>query len=291
MLSPGHRDRPRRSRHPRSGSPIPRLSAWPRRGGPTEERHFGADGDSGAYTEEVPATAAGKTATGDLRPARLRRAGPAPGDPLGPRQLREDRRGFVTVTPWIVNRPVPLWQSVAGSRDLAWFGDLLTHVEATSCIDENRVFVAGYSNGAFMASLIACHYSSRVAAVAPVAGIQTDSPCRSKRPVPVVAFHGTSDPLVHYNGTPSKTAETLPSPNGTGTITAQEAKVFGTRGIFAKGPSIPRGGGRMGPAQRLLVRGGDHPDRPRRQPSGLGVPAPGRRGAVPHPRWRSHLAG
>jgi polyhydroxybutyrate depolymerase len=200
---------------------------------------FGADRDSGAYTEEVPATAAGKPlpVIFDLH---------AYGEP-GQLQVTLSGlgsygrvHGFVTITPWIMNRPVPLWQSVAGSRDLAWFGDLLTHVEATSCIDENRVFVAGYSNGAFMASLIACHYSSRVAAVAPVAGIQADSPCRSKRPVPVVAFHGTSDPLVHYSGTPSKTAETLPSPNGTGTITAQEAKVFGTRGIFAKGPSIPQ---------------------------------------------------
>jgi polyhydroxybutyrate depolymerase len=148
-------------------------------------------------------------------------------------------QGFMTVTPWIVGRPVPLWHSLPGSRDLAWFGDLLSHIEATACIDENRVFVAGYSNGAFMASLIACRYSSRVAAVAPVAGIQAEVPCKSSRPVPVVAFHGTADPLVHYDGTPSKAAANLPAPDGTGRLTAQEARQFGTRGIFARGPSIP----------------------------------------------------
>jgi polyhydroxybutyrate depolymerase len=200
---------------------------------------FSADGDDGAYTEEVPPVASEK------RPQPVivdLHAYEEPGQlqvTLSGLGNYGKTQGFVTVTPWIVNRPVPLWQSFAGSRDMAWFGDLLTHVEATSCVDENRVFVTGYSNGAFMASRIACQYSSRVAAVAPVAGIQATSPCRTKRPVPVVAFHGTADPLVHYDGTPSKTAARLPSPDGTGIITSQEAKVFGTRGIFAKGPTIP----------------------------------------------------
>ncbi|HEV3280743.1 MAG TPA: hypothetical protein VG032_03975 [Acidimicrobiales bacterium] len=219
--------------HPSPGC-LHGLDATDQQGTP-----FSADGDNGAYTEEAPVTAVAarpRPLVVDLHayqePGQLQVALSG----LGPYGKTE---GFITVTPWIVNRPVPLWQSLAGSRDLAWIGDFLTHVEATSCVDENRVFVTGYSNGAFMASLIACHYSSRVAAVAPVAGIQADSPCRSKRPVPVVAFHGTADPLVHYNGTPSKTAEGLPSPDGTGTITKQEAKVFGTKGIFAKGPSIP----------------------------------------------------
>lgn len=124
--------------------------------------------------------------------------------------------GFVTITPWIDNQRIPQWLSSVGSKDMSWFGGLLTHVEVTTCVDENRVYVTGDSNGAFMASAVACRYSSRVAAVAPVAGIQAVSPCRTTRPVPVVAFHGTADPLVHYNGTPSKAAEDLPAPNGSG---------------------------------------------------------------------------
>lgn len=148
-------------------------------------------------------------------------------------------QGFTTVTPWITGQPVPLWHSVPGSPDLAWFGALLSHLETVSCVDEHRVFVTGYSNGAFFTSLIACRYASRVAAVAAVSGIQAESPCRASRPVPVVAFHGTADPLVHYDGSPSKVASSLPAPDGTGTITTTEAKLFGTRGIFTKGPPIP----------------------------------------------------
>jgi len=124
--------------------------------------------------------------------------------------------GFVTITPWIDNQRIPQWLSSVGSKDMSWFGGLLTHVEVTTCVDENRVYVTGDSNGAFMASAVACRYSSRVAAVAPVAGIQAVSLCRTTRPVPVVAFHGTADPLVHYNGTPSKAVEDLPAPNGSG---------------------------------------------------------------------------
>jgi polyhydroxybutyrate depolymerase len=201
---------------------------------------FSADGDNGAYTEEAPP---GVTA-GNPQPLVVDlHAYQEPGQlqvTLSGLGTYGKTQGFVTVTPWIVNQRVPLWHSVAGSMDLAWLGDLLTHIESTSCVDENRVFVTGYSNGAFMASLIACHYSSRVAAVAPVAGIQTDAPCKSVRPVPVVAFHGTADPIIHYDGTPSKAAESLPSPDGAGRITRQQAKVFGTVGIFVKGPSIPQ---------------------------------------------------
>jgi polyhydroxybutyrate depolymerase len=198
---------------------------------------LGADGEEGAYTVQAPASGGGpRPVIFDLH---------AYGEP-GPLQVTlsglgsyGQTRGFVTVTPWIEAQPQPSWHSYVGSQDLAWFGSLVTDVEADSCIDENRVFVAGYSNGAFMASAVACQYSGRVAAVAAVAGIQAESPCKTKRPVPVVAFHGMADPLVHYDGTPSRAAEELPAPNGRGRITSQQAREFGTRGIFSKGPSIP----------------------------------------------------
>jgi polyhydroxybutyrate depolymerase len=90
-----------------------------------------------------------------------------------------------------------------------------------------------------MASAIACQYSARVAAVAPVAGIDALAHCPTTRPVPVVAFHGTADPLIHYDGTPSTVAQNLPAPDGSNKTAGQEAKQFGDKGIFRKGPSIP----------------------------------------------------
>jgi polyhydroxybutyrate depolymerase len=147
--------------------------------------------------------------------------------------------GFVTITPWIDNQPVPRWLATVGSEDMTWFGDLLTHVETTTCVDEHRVFVTGISNGAAMASAVACQFSSRVAAVATVSGIQADAPCKATRPVPVVAFHGTADPVLHYDGTPSKGAAALLGLSGSGTLTAQQAKLLGLQGALTQGPTIP----------------------------------------------------
>jgi polyhydroxybutyrate depolymerase len=202
--------------------------------------NFDADNNNGSYAEQVPTTAV----SGKALPVIFDfHAYQEPGQfqvTLSGLGAYGQTHGFVTITPWIDGQHIPQWLSSVGSRDMDWFGRLLTHVEATACVDENRVFVTGYSNGAFMSSAVACQYSSRVAAVAPVAGIQADSPCKMTRPVPVVAFHGTADPLVHYNGTPSKEAEDLPAPNGSGETEAQEAKQFGAKGVFKKGRSIPQ---------------------------------------------------
>ncbi len=68
------------------------------------------------------------------------------------------------------------------------------------CLDRNRVFATGFSGGARMASQLACDASNVFAAVAPVSGLRFPSPCQSSRPVPVVAFHGTADPVDPYLG-------------------------------------------------------------------------------------------
>ena len=50
-----------------------------------------------------------------------------------------------------------------------------------------------------MSSLLACTLSDRITAVAPVAGVEFYDLCGG-RPVPVIAFHGTADPIVTYEG-------------------------------------------------------------------------------------------
>jgi polyhydroxybutyrate depolymerase len=47
---------------------------------------------------------------------------------------------------------------------------------------------------------LACEASDIFAAVAPVAGSNVFSPCIPKRPVPILAFHGTGDQIVPFNG-------------------------------------------------------------------------------------------
>jgi polyhydroxybutyrate depolymerase len=125
--------------------------------------------------------------------------------------------GFVTVAPGI-ERPVPRWDSNVGSGDVGFLAELLDHIGATVCVDTNRIYVAGLSNGAFMTSVIACDLSDRVAAVAPVAGIQAPAGCAPARPVPVISFHGTADTFVPYTGGLGSSVAALPSADGSGTL-------------------------------------------------------------------------
>ncbi len=89
----------------------------------------------------------------------------------------------------------------AGSPDdVTFIEQLVTLLESKYCIDTNRVFATGFSGGARMASQLGCDASTIFAAVAPVSGLRLPTPCPTARPVPVISFHGTADPVDPYNG-------------------------------------------------------------------------------------------
>ena len=68
------------------------------------------------------------------------------------------------------------------------------------CLDMTRVYVAGFSGGARMASALGCDAPSVFAAIAPISGLQFPAHCTSRRPIAVIAFHGTADPVDPYDG-------------------------------------------------------------------------------------------
>lgn len=86
--------------------------------------------------------------------------------------------------------------------DVGFVRDLLDEIEARYCIDPKRVYATGMSNGGFLSHRLACELSDRIAAIAPVAGVLgvPAETCAPPRPVPVLHFHGTSDPMVPYQG-------------------------------------------------------------------------------------------
>ncbi|MCU1357000.1 MAG: poly(3-hydroxybutyrate) depolymerase [Acidimicrobiales bacterium] len=118
--------------------------------------------------------------------------------------------GFVTVTPQGQGDLVH-WDTRLTSPDITFVNAVLDHVEQTTCIDKNREYATGFSNGAFLTSTLACTDSERFAAVAPVAGIRDVPGCKPKRPVPVIAFHGTADEFVVYKGGIGSGAKKLPA--------------------------------------------------------------------------------
>jgi polyhydroxybutyrate depolymerase len=86
--------------------------------------------------------------------------------------------------------------------DIGFVNALLDQLEAQLCVDSHRIYSTGMSNGGFLSHRIGCEISSRVAAIAPVAGVLGVKTCNPTRPVPIMEFHGTLDPLVPYLGDP-----------------------------------------------------------------------------------------
>lgn len=96
---------------------------------------------------------------------------------------------------------IPYWHAApeAESYDVDFVAELLDLLESGLCVDVSRVYSTGMSNGGQMSSLLACRLSERIAAVAPIAGVEFFEECEGE-PVPVIAFHGTADPIVTYEG-------------------------------------------------------------------------------------------
>jgi polyhydroxybutyrate depolymerase len=82
---------------------------------------------------------------------------------------------------------------------------LIDTLEASYNIDPTQIYANGFSNGGDMAFVLSCTLSDRIAAVGMVAAAHEVpwSWCADHRPVPMVAFHGTADPLVPYQEGPS----------------------------------------------------------------------------------------
>jgi len=147
-----------------------------------------------------------------------------------------DKKGFITVTPQ-GQGVVPRWDTaLKRSPDVAFIKAMISDVEKSLCVDTNRVFVTGLSNGAFMASTLACVLSKQIAAVAPVAGVQAPKGCRQSRAVPVVAFHGTEDDFVGYDGGIGDRARSLPAADGSGKTLEDSGQLPKES---SKGPSVP----------------------------------------------------
>jgi polyhydroxybutyrate depolymerase len=106
--------------------------------------------------------------------------------------------GFLLVTPDGTGAP-RAWNVTrfGGVDDVAFVNHLLDTLVAAMCVDEDRVYSTGMSNGALLSSLLGCALGGRVAAIAPVAGIR--KPSAGCAPgMPVLAFHGTGDAVVPF---------------------------------------------------------------------------------------------
>lgn len=118
-----------------------------------------------------------------------------------------DQYGFIVVYPdgyngnWTVNHSAAA--NVGAVDDFAFLSALISTLSQRYTIDQQRIYATGMSDGGFMTESLACSLSTKIAAIAVAAATFTlnlASQCAPTRPVPVVMFNGTDDPIVPYQG-------------------------------------------------------------------------------------------
>jgi polyhydroxybutyrate depolymerase len=86
--------------------------------------------------------------------------------------------------------------------DVGFVGSLLSTLQRSLCVDPQRIYATGFSNGGGITAILACEFSGRIAAFAPVAGDYYPQPggCHPNRPVSLLEVHGVADTVNPYDG-------------------------------------------------------------------------------------------
>ncbi|MEQ9490105.1 MAG: hypothetical protein RIM72_14050 [Alphaproteobacteria bacterium] len=114
------------------------------------------------------------------------------------------KKGVLLIAPNGVGKSwsMPVWKGRDGRDDLAFTRRLLTDVKRRWPIDENRVWIAGFSLGGSMAWYVACEMGSLADAFFPVSGVfwrphpeACPDPARRLSHV-----HGTADTVMPLDG-------------------------------------------------------------------------------------------
>lgn len=122
-----------------------------------------------------------------------------------------DTANFVIVVPQAMSDPMmgTAWNSGAGLMgifpnaavdDVGFLNALVDTVSINYSINEDKVYVCGYSMGGFMTQRMACESNAKFAAFASVAGTRGSgiTSCNPGKAIPVAHFHGTTDATVGY---------------------------------------------------------------------------------------------
>jgi polyhydroxybutyrate depolymerase len=116
-----------------------------------------------------------------------------------------DNHGFIVVYPQGLSDS---WNAGAccgsppgeGNDDVQFARDLVAHLQTQYCIDPDRIYSTGFSNGAMMSHRLGCEAADLFAAIAPVSGQIGVSSCAPSRPIPVWEIQGTADLILPFNG-------------------------------------------------------------------------------------------
>ena len=120
---------------------------------------------------------------------------------------KSDAEGFIVIHPEGTGSPTA-WNAGGGCCDPAaannvddsgFISQLIDEAAARLCVDADRVYVMGLSNGGYLAHRLACEHADKIAAIGPVAGVISMPTCNPTRPMPMMIVHGTADSIVQYS--------------------------------------------------------------------------------------------
>jgi polyhydroxybutyrate depolymerase len=98
-----------------------------------------------------------------------------------------NQHGFVVA---YLGSAAPAWKDPS---NVAYIGSEIDRLESGYNIDPRRVYVTGFSAGAYGTYFAGCGLSSKVAAIAPVSGVMAPQSCHLSRPVAELTIFGTRD--------------------------------------------------------------------------------------------------
>ncbi len=96
-----------------------------------------------------------------------------------------------------------------GIDDIGYVGKVIDKIANTVSVDRKRVYACGISNGGYFSQMLACAIPDKIAAIGVVGSTlmqQAANGCHSNRPMPIMFFLGTSDPLIAWGSSGASTA-------------------------------------------------------------------------------------
>ena len=128
----------------------------------------------------------------------------------------------------------------AGTDDVAFTKALINEMSTKNDIDVNKVYIAGYSNGGQMVIRLIHEWPYQFAGAVIISATQPEAAnflaASRETSLPILLIHGTSDPLVPYNGGMASLWGF--NPRGLGLSARETAHYYAQRNHIASNPTF-----------------------------------------------------
>jgi polyhydroxybutyrate depolymerase len=139
-----------------------------------------------------------------------------------------DRHDFIVA---YLGSGSPAWKSPS---NVAYIGAQIRRISAAYGVDRSRVYVTGFSAGAYVSYFVGCRLSAIVAGIAPVSGGMLPQPCKPARPISELTIFGTQD-IIPLSGTAK-----FPAPSAVTALWRKLDKCAGAAQTARVGPVTER---------------------------------------------------